>query len=403
MASFAIPDSQARIKVSEPRPSGSAATTVSQKIEFLDLKVQFASIREEVMRAITSVMESQQFIMGSEVKLLEEELAAMLDADDAIACASGSDALVLALMALGIGNGDEVITSPFTFFATAGSIARVGAKPVFVDIDPETFNIDTDQIQGAITRQTRAIMPVHLFGQPAELDAILRLAASNGLAVIEDAAQAIGARYGDRYVGTLAEFGCFSFFPSKNLGGAGDGGLITTQNKELADKVRLLRVHGSKQKYHHLELGVNSRLDALQAAILRVKLRHLEDWTQGRRARAERYRALFEAAGLARKVTVPTTPRGDMEEVYNQFVVRCSERDALRDYLRGRQVMTEIYYPISLHLQPAFAYLGYKAGQFPHSEAACRETLALPIYPELKEQEQATIVGAIADFYEGRR
>src|SRR5271170_2646988 len=282
----------ARIRTEEPGSSpqeqagNSPAATISPLCDFLDLKAQFATIREEVMQAVTRVMESQLFILGHEVRLFEEEIAAMLGAEHAIGCASGTDALILSLLAAGVGPGDEVITTPFSFVATAGSIAWIGAKPVFVDIDPETFNIDPAKIESAITSKTRAIMPVHLFGLSADLDPLLRLAEAKNLVVVEDAAQAIGARYHDRYVGTFGDFGCFNFFPSKNLGGAGDGGLITTQDASLAERLCLLRMHGSKTKYHHDILGTNSRLDALQAAVLRVKLRHLPAWAQGRAARA---------------------------------------------------------------------------------------------------------------------
>ncbi|GAC1700343.1 MAG: DegT/DnrJ/EryC1/StrS family aminotransferase [Candidatus Acidiferrum sp.] len=378
--------------------SGSSAAT-SATFDFLDLKAQFSTIREEVMAAIEGVMESQHFILGNEVRLFEEETAAMLGAKHAVACGSGSDALVLALMALGIGAGDEVITTPFSFIATAGSIARVGATPVFVDIDSKTFNIHPSAIEAAITPQTRAILPVHLFGLSAKLEPIVELAAARGLAVIEDAAQAIGARYRDRCVGTIGTFGCFSFFPSKNLGGAGDGGLVTTQDSALVEKLRLLRVHGSKKKYHHEILGTNSRLDALQAAILRVKRRHLEVWTNGRQVRADRYRALFENMGLTRFVKLPAPPPPEYHHVYNQFSIRCRERDELREFMRLSGIPTEVYYPLPLHLQPAFSYLGYTKGRFPEAERACAEVLALPVYPELKESQQESVVRVIADFY----
>ncbi|MGO9589668.1 MAG: DegT/DnrJ/EryC1/StrS family aminotransferase [Candidatus Acidiferrales bacterium] len=362
------------------------------------MKAQFATIRKEVMDAITEVMESQHFILGAEVRLLEEEIAATLGAKHAISCASGSDALVLAMMAAGISPEDEVITTPFTFVATAGSIARIGAKPVFVDVEAGTFNIDPSRIEAAITPRTRAILPVHLFGLPADLDPILDLARDRGLAVIEDAAQSIGALYHGRYAGTIGTYGCFSFFPSKNLGGAGDGGLVTTEESGLADKLRLLRVHGSAQKYRHEILGVNSRLDALQAAILRVKLRHLPDWTRSRQLNADRYRRLFEEANPGGRVKVPMAPP-EIVHVYNQFSIRCHKRDALREFLRSREIPTEIYYPLPLHLQPAFAYLGYSHGQFPQAELASQEVLSLPVYPELTESQQRAVVNAISAFY----
>lgn len=365
---------------------------------FLDLKAQFASIKNEVMQALTRVMESQQFILGREVLSFENEMATLVGARSAVSCASGSDALLLALLALGIGSGDEVITTPFTFVATAGAVARTGAKPVFVDIQPETFNIDPNLIEPAITERTRAIIPVHLFGLAADLDAILKMAAQRRLAVIEDAAQAIGAQYHGDLVGSLGTFGCFSFFPSKNLGGAGDGGLVTTNDPGLGDRLRLLRVHGSRQKYHYEILGINSRLDALQAAILRVKLAYLGEWTRARGYNAERYRTMFAEYGLEKHLKSPQVP-GDRLHVYNQFVVRCPERDRLREFLRGRGIPTDIYYPVPLHLEPAFSYLSYKPGRLPQSEAASREVLALPIYPELREEQQTMVVDAIAEFY----
>jgi dTDP-4-amino-4,6-dideoxygalactose transaminase len=379
--------------------SAGTQTAATAPFEFLDLKAQYATIREEIMSAITKVMESQHFILGNEVRLFEEEFAEMFGVRHAVSCASGSDALVLALMAAGIGSGDEVITSPFTFVATAGSIARVGAKPVFVDIDPDTHNLDPSAIASAITAHTRAIMPVHLFGQTAEMASILGIASLHGLTVIEDAAQAIGARYGENYAGNIGDFGCFSFFPSKNLGGAGDGGMVTTHDAKLAQSLRLLRVHGSSKKYHHDILGTNSRLDALQAAILRVKLRHLEAWTQGREARAQRYRELFSEAELLSILTLPPASSSSSRHVYNQFSVRCEQRDALREHLRLSGIPTEIYYPLPLHLQPAFSYLGNAMGQFPNAEAASREVLALPVYPELTEAQQISVVKTIASFY----
>jgi len=367
--------------------------------DFLDLKAQFAEIREEVMAAIAKVMESQLFILGSEVKLLEEEIAGMLGARHGVGCASGTDALVLAMLAVGVGEGDEVITTPFSFVATAGTIAWIRATPVFVDIDPITYNIDVTKIAAAITPRTRAIMPVHLFGLMADMAPILELAKSRNLAVIEDAAQAIGARYRGRHAGTLGDFGCFSFFPSKNLGAAGDGGLITTEKTEFDEKLRLLRMHGSKTKYHHDILGTNSRLDALQAAILRVKLRHLEKWTRGRQERAKKYRALFAERNLREFVTPPLPPPAEFAHVYNQFTIRCRRRDELREYLRLKGIPSEIYYPRALHLQPAFANLRGAAGQFPHAEAASAEVLSLPVFPELREEQQMDIVNAIAQFY----
>jgi dTDP-4-amino-4,6-dideoxygalactose transaminase len=367
--------------------------------DFLDLRAQFAPIRDEVMAAVTRVMESQYFILGPEVDHLEQEMAAKLGAKHAVGCASGTDALILALLAAQIGPGHEVITTPFSFVATAGSIAYVGAKPVFVDIDPITFNIDPNKMEAAITPQTRAIMPVHLFGQPADMDPILELAKAHQLLVVEDAAQAIGSRYRDSFIGTFGDFGCFSFFPSKNLGGAGDGGLITTNDAALAERLRMLRMHGSKTKYFHELLGTNSRLDALQAAVLRVKLRHLDGWETGRQHRATRYRQLFEEKNLGDLVTVPPVPPPSDHHVYNQFTIRAHRRDQLKESLHLAGIPTEIYYPRCLHLQQAFSYLGYHAAQMPISEQACQEVLSLPVYPELSDTHQDLVVQAVADFY----
>src|SRR5215467_1875824 len=328
----------AAVRALEAKPTTLAS---AGSLDFLDLKAQFAPIREEVMEAITRIMNSQQFILGAEVKLFEEEIAAMLEVKYAVTCASGSDALLLALMACEIQAGDEVITTPFTFIATGGSIARSGARPVFVDTDPENFNINPREIEAAITPRTRAILPVHLFGLPADLDPILKIAEERGLAVIEDAAQAIGARYKDRFVGTHGTFGCFSFFPSKNLGGAGDGGLVTTNDDGLAERLQLLRVHGSKRKYHHEILGMNSRLDALQAAILRVKLRHLGNWTKGREDRANRYKELFEETNASQFVRLPQVPQTNVRHVYNQYSIRCEDRDKLRKFLGEAGIPTE--------------------------------------------------------------
>jgi dTDP-4-amino-4,6-dideoxygalactose transaminase len=371
----------------------------SARFDFLDLRVQFATIHDEVMQAVAQVFESQHFILGPEVKLLEDEVAAKLGAKFAIGCASGTDALILSLLTAGIGRGDEVITTPFSFIATAGSIAYVGAKPVFVDIDPVTYNLNPTLLEAAITPDTRAIMPVHLFGLPADLDPILAVARAHDLVIIEDAAQAIGSRYSGRYTGTFGEYGCFSFFPSKNLGGAGDGGLITTNDPAIAERLQMLRIHGSKKKYFHEMIGTNSRLHALQAAVLRVKLRHLDAWQQERQNRADRYLRLFESAGLSSFITVPTHPPANFEHVYNQFTIRSSRRDDLKAFLQSAGVPSEIYYPLCIHLQQAFAYLGHAPGDFPESEKASREVLSLPVYPELPDAQQDRVVQAIADFY----
>lgn len=377
--------------------SGTVHRARNAPIAFLDLKSQFSTIREEIVSTVLRVFDSQHFILGPEVEAFEKEITLLTGCSHAIGCASGSDALILALLALEIGRGDEVITTPFTFVASASSIARVGAKPVFVDIDPETFDISPKAIERAITPRTKAIMPVHLFGLSADMNRIIEIAAGRRIVVIEDGAQAIGARYEGRAVGSLGVMGCFSFFPSKNLGGAGDGGLLTTNDTELAERLRLLRVHGARKKYEYEMIGMNSRLDELQAAILRVKLRHLDQWAAGRRRNAARYGELFHEFRLESIVKSPLTPRG-CTHVYNQFTVRVRERDALRDHLRSRGIATEIYYPKSLHLQKAFAYLAHKAGDFPESEAAAREVLSLPIYPELTEEQQRAVVAAIADF-----
>ncbi|MGO9056301.1 MAG: DegT/DnrJ/EryC1/StrS family aminotransferase [Candidatus Binataceae bacterium] len=363
----------------------------------VDLKAQFATIRSEVMAAIEAVMERQQFIIGPEVHQFEQEMASYVDARAAVGCGSGSDALLLALMGLGIGPGDEVVTTPFTFVATVGAIARLGAKPVFADIEPQTFNIDPGSIEKVLSRSTRAIIAVHLFGLSADLAPIMALAKPRGIAVIEDAAQAIGARYQGTRVGGLAAAGCFSFFPSKNLGGIGDGGLITTNDAALAQRIRLLREHGSARKYHYETIGFNSRLDEIQAAVLRVKLNHLDRWTVARRAKAARYRELFAERGLQAFVHAPLEPPG-YEHVYNQFVIRCPRRDDLQNFLARHRIPTAIYYPSPLHLQPAFAYLGYRPGQFPHAEAASREVLALPLYPELHDKHQTAVADAISRF-----
>ncbi len=365
---------------------------------FLDLKAQYETIREEVSDAVARVLESQHFILGEEVKALEAEIAALVGTRSAVGCGSGSDALYLSLLASEIGPGDEVITTPFTFVATAGSIARTGAKPVFADIDPETFNIDPAEIEKVLSPRTKAIMPVHLFGLPADMDSILEIARARKLIVIEDAAQAIGARYKGEFVGSLGDYGCFSFFPSKNLGGAGDGGLVTTSDPAKADRLRLLRAHGSRQKYQYEILGTNSRLDALQAAILRVKLKHLSQWTEQRRANVRRYSELFRDFGLANHIQWPQEVVGRYH-VYNQFTIRAKDRDALRKHLTAAKVPTDIYYPSPLHVQPAFANLGYHEGDFQHAEAACREVLALPVYAELRAAAQLGVAEAMAAFY----
>jgi dTDP-4-amino-4,6-dideoxygalactose transaminase len=368
-----------------------------QPFPFLDLKAQYRTIKADIDAAIQRVMESQHFILGPEVEGLEKDIGAYTQAKFAISCASGSDALLLALMALQIGPGDEIITTPFTFVATAGSIARLGARPVFVDIDPNTYNLDARKLAAATSPKTKAIIPVHLFGMAADMDAIMQIANARGISVIEDAAQAIGASYNGRPVGSIGLCGCLSFFPSKNLGGAGDGGMLTTGDGEFADRLRLLRNHGGQTKYDCELIGMNSRLDALQAAILRVKLRHLDAWTQGRQKNAARYAELFKSRGLDRVLALPQLQTG-CTHIYNQYVIRAPRRDELKQHLRNCGVPTEIYYPIPLHLQRAFAYLELKPGDMPESEAASREVLALPIFPEMSAEQQDLVVESIGSF-----
>jgi dTDP-4-amino-4,6-dideoxygalactose transaminase len=383
--------------------AGTAAAVVNVKPQFpfLDLKAQYATIREEVQKAVVDALDAQQFILGPDVAALESEIAAYVGCKYAIGCASGSDALLLGLMALGVGAGDEVIAPPFTFFATAGAIARLGARTVFVDIDPVTYNLDPKLLEAAITPRTKAIIPVHLFGLSAEMGEIQRIAGAHNLPVIEDAAQAIGAKYQGKAVGNIGSMGCFSFFPSKNLGGGGDGGMITTNSPELNDKLRLLRVHGSRKKYTYEVLGMNSRLDTLQAAILRVKLKYLDKWAAGRQHNADLYRELFAEYRLEYAVTVPSVP-ADHVHVYNQFTIRVRERDALKAYLQKEGIPTEIYYPYPLHLQAAFADLAYKEGNFPVTESSCVEVVSLPIYPELTPAQIRTVVRTIAEFYRSK-
>jgi dTDP-4-amino-4,6-dideoxygalactose transaminase len=368
------------------------------RVPLLDLQAQYGPIREELLRAVTRVCDSQRFVLGAEVEAFEAEIAAWLGVPHAIGVSSGTDALLAALMALGIGPGDEVVTSAYSFFATAGSIARLGARPVFVDIDPATYAVEPGGVIHAITPRTKAIMPVHLFGLCAGIDPILEAAGRAGVPVIEDAAQAIGARDRERTAGSLGDAGCFSFYPSKNLGAFGDGGLVVARDEDLASRVRLVREHGAEAEYRHRLVGGNFRLDALQASILRVKLPHLHRWADARRTRARHYADLFGAAGLLDRVTLPVQPPGRCH-VYNQFIVRVPERDALRAWLGQHGIGTAVYYPVPLPLQPCFAPLGHRAGEFPHAEAAARETLALPVYGELTDTQQEYVVSQVADFY----
>jgi dTDP-4-amino-4,6-dideoxygalactose transaminase len=367
------------------------------KVPLLDLQAQNGPLRDEVLAAMARVYDSQRFIMGPEIDALERELAALLGIEHAVAVSSGTDALLLGLMVLGIGPGAEVITTTYSFFATAAAIVRVGARPVLVDIDPATFNIDPAQVAAAVTPRTRAILPVHLFGQSADLDPLLAAAARHDIPVVEDAAQAIGATYHARPVGGIGAVGCFSFFPSKNLGACGDAGLLTTNDASLAARARLLRTHGMQPKYHHHAVGGNFRMDALQAAVLRVKAPHLAAWTEARRRNAARYRVLFRAAGLDRVVGLPVEAPG-RSHIYNQFVIRTADRDGLKRQLDACGIGNEIYYPVPFHLQPCFADLGYPPGRFAHAERAAAETLAIPIHGELTGAQQQAVVSAIAAF-----
>ena len=368
------------------------------KVPMLDLKAQFAPLRGEIEQAISRVMDTQGFINGPEVGELECEVAGYLGCRFAVGVSSGTDALLAALMSLDIGPGDEVITTPYTFFATAGSIWRTGARPAFVDIEPDTFNIDASRIEDAITAKTRAIMPVHLFGQIADMDAILNIAGRHNLRVIEDAAQALGAKYGDAPAGSLGDVGCFSFFPSKNLGALGDGGLVTTQDEALADRLHQCRDHGSKPKYFHNWVGGNFRLDTLQAAALLVKLKHLESWHEGRIANAAKYDQHFAGVDGITSPVVRPGRRG----IYNQYVIRVPRRDVLLEHLQEKQIGCAIYYPLSLHEQKCFAEMNHRRGDFPVSEQAAAETIAIPIYPELTDDQIDYVAETVVAFVTGR-
>jgi dTDP-4-amino-4,6-dideoxygalactose transaminase len=370
-------------------------TRAAMTVPLLDLKAQYADIRTDIDNAIRSVMESTRFIGGPEVVALEEEIARYSQCAHGIGCASGTDALILALRALNIGPGDEVITSAYSFFASAGTIANVGGTPVFVDIDPRTYNLDAHRLEAAITPRTKAVVAVHLYGQCCDLTAVKAICDKRKLFLIEDAAQAIGAEWEGKRAGSVGEFGCFSFFPSKNLGAAGDGGMIVTNDAELGDKARLLREHGSRPKYYHAIVGTNSRLDALQAALLRVKLRHLDRWSEARARNAALYDSLFEGSRVGRPYHDPRT-----RHIYNQYVIRIPNRDAMRQALSERGVGTEVYYPVPLHLQKCFSMLGHQVGDMPHSEAAALETLALPIYPELTEEQIRYVAANVLEILE---
>jgi dTDP-4-amino-4,6-dideoxygalactose transaminase len=368
-------------------------------VPLLDLHPQNDPLRSELLDAIAQVADSQQFILGAAVGAFEADIARYLEVKHALGVSSGTDALLLALMGLGIGPGDEVVTSTFSFFATAGCVARLGARPVLVDIDPVTYNLDPGAVERAITPRTKAILPVHLYGQSADLAPILEIARAANIPVVEDAAQAIGARYQERIVGGIGAVGCFSFFPSKNLGALGDAGLVVTNDDGLAKRMRILRTHGAEPKYFHKVIGGNFRIDTVQAAVLRVKLPHLAHWTEARRRNAGTYRALFAARSLDEHVTLPAERAGNFH-VYNQFVIRATNRDGLQRHLKAAGVGTEIYYPVPFHLQECFAYLGYHQGDFPQAEAAAASVLALPIYAELTTDQLEYVADSIARFYE---
>ena len=368
-------------------------------VPLLDLAEQNRELRPEIEAALGRVLDTNAFILGGEVKALEEELASYCGTKYAIGCASGSDALLLALMALDVKAGDEVLTTPYSFFATVSAITRLGAVPVFVDIDPLTYNLDIGQIDSKATARTKAIQPVHLYGQCADMAALREVASAHGIPLVEDAAQAIGAEEKGKRAGAMSEIGCFSFYPSKNLGGMGDGGFMTTDDDELAEKLFALRVHGSKERYYHKWVGLNSRLDGFQGAVLRVKLPHLDSWSDKRKANADRYTQLFTDAGLTEQVGLPYE-RENVRHIYNQYVVRIpGKRDQLRAFMTEKGIGTDIYYPVPLHLQECFDYVGYKEGAFPESEKASKETLALPIFPELKSNQQEYVVESIAQFF----
>jgi dTDP-4-amino-4,6-dideoxygalactose transaminase len=385
----------------------SETTVRTMDVPLLDLKAQYRAMREELDTAVMAVIESQMFILGPEVDALEAEIATYSGVPHGVGMSSGTDALLAALMVYDLGPGDEVIVPTYTFFATAGVVARLGATPVFADIEPTTCNMSAEAVAAAVTERTKAIIPVHLYGRMAEMDTYLDMAVEQGIAVIEDAAQAIGATdTRGRKAGSIGDMGCFSFFPSKNLGGFGDGGMTITRNADIASRLKILRMHGSEPKYYHSVVGGNFRLDALQAAVLRVKLRYLDGWTEGRRRNAARYRELFADTRIAADVGAASLadapvllPTDDPGHIYNQFVIRAADRDGLQQHMRASGIGTEIYYPVPLHRQQCFAALGYGSGSLPHAEAAAQQTLALPIYAELTEQQLTRVVDSIADYY----
>jgi dTDP-4-amino-4,6-dideoxygalactose transaminase len=378
-----------------------------EPVPLLDLKAQFDPLRDEVYEALHRVVEAQTFILGNEVQRFEAEVASFAGASHAIGCASGTDALILTLAALGVGAGDEVVTSPFSFFSTASCAYKVGARPRFVDIDPVTFNLDPERVEAAVGPRTRALLPVHLFGQCADMEPLIELARRRELRVVEDAAQALGAAYRSgggawRRAGAIGDAGCYSFFPSKNLGGFGDGGMIVTSEEDLAARLRLLRVHGGRQTYHHEVVGWNSRLDALQAAVLRVKLPHLDAWSRARAANAERYDGWFRESGLVAAERVRLPGRHERStHIFNQYTLRVERRDELRAHLAAAGIGHAVYYPVPLHLQPCFRDLGVVEGALPHAERACREAISLPVYPEIRPAQQERVAGAVIQFYRG--
>jgi dTDP-4-amino-4,6-dideoxygalactose transaminase len=377
------------------------------QVPLLDLKAQYATIKAEVEAALAEVMESQHFILGPKVEQCEKAVAKYSNCSHGVGVSSGSDALLACLMAENIGPGDEVITTPYTFFATVGAIVRVGATPIFVDIDPVTYNLDVSQIASKITGKTRAIIPVHLYGQVADMEAVMAVAGKHGLIVIEDAAQAIGAESKGRRAGSIGHYGCFSFFPSKNLGAAGDAGMIVTNDAERAERLKCIRGHGSKPKYYHKVIGGNFRIDALQAAIVSAKLPHLNQWTEARQENARKYGELFMEARLTTSsagpayLILPAVVAN--RHIFNQYVIRVPQRDELQAALKGQGIGTEVYYPVCMHLQECFAFLGYKTGSYPESERAAKETLALPVYPELSEAQLRYVVQCIREFYAGHQ
>jgi len=385
-------------------PVGQASKTAPRKgVPLLDLSRQYTALRTEVLAAIDAVCDSQQYILGPAVSDFETRAAQFLGANFCVGCASGTDAIFLALAAAGVGPGDEVVTTPFSFFATASSITRIGARPLFADIDPNTYNLDPNSVQKLVAHHVRvkAILPVHLYGQCADMDRLTNIARQSGMVVVEDAAQAFGATWRGRRAGTLGELACFSFYPTKNLNAFGDAGAVTTNDEHLAARVRLLRAHGGRQRYYHEEIGWNSRLDSVQAAVLTVKLKYLEQWNRQRQQHAETYGKLFREAGFAgvdSPLRLPATDRNS-SHIYHQYVIGAQRRDELRRFLADRGIGSEVFYPLPLHRQQCFDYLGYGEGSLPVAEAAAREVLALPMFAELRDEELRTVVGSVTEFY----